>query len=216
MAARPIHQRALVHLAVSVGVGLAMGTAAVLLQHTVLAFATGWIATTLVFCLWTWLSIRGMDAEQTESHSQSEDAGRGITDILLLVASMASLVGVAILLVAGTNKDSSGYVMGALGLACVAGSWFLVHLLFTLRYARLYYGEGNRGVDIGDEKHPDYQDFAYLSFCLGMTYQVSDQTIKDKLIRRTVMRHTLLSYALGAVVLACSINLVVSLAGSGS
>jgi uncharacterized membrane protein len=83
-----------------------------------------------------------------------------------------------------------------------------------LRYARLYYTEPQGGIDFNQDEPPAYRDFAYLAFTLGMTYQVSDTALKNSTIRITVLRHTLLSYVLGAVVLAATINLVVGL-GTG-
>jgi uncharacterized membrane protein len=84
--------------------------------------------------------------------------------------------------------------------------------VFTLRYARLYYLNESGGIDFnqGDEL-PAYVDFAYLAFTLGMTYQVSDTDLKTRTIRATAPRHALLSYVLGAVVLAITINLVAGL-----
>lgn len=204
--------RSVAPLTASVLAGLAVGGVVVFTGHGSLAFISGWITLCVVHCLWIWLVVRGMDGHQTESHARMGDSSRKVTDPLLLVAVAASLGGVGLLLAGSSSKGGNGYLEGVLGLAAVAGSWFLVHLLFTLRYAREYYGEGNRGVDFTEDDQPDYQDFAYLSFCLGMTYQVSDQTTRTRAMRRLVMRHTLLSYGLGAVVLACSINLVVQLA----
>ena len=86
-------------------------------------------------------------------------------------------------------------------------------MVYVLRYAREYYAGPDGGIDFpGDQNLPDYRDFAYFSYCLGMTYQVSDTTVKTRELRRMVLNHTLLSYLLGAVVVASTINLVVQLA----
>ncbi|QGF25090.1 DUF1345 domain-containing protein [Raineyella fluvialis] len=173
----------------------------------------GWIVTALVYCGWTWATIAPMDAEQTRSHSTAEDAGRGTTDVILLIAALASLVGVAVLLAAGSQKGSSAIAETGLGVLCVISSWLLVHTLFTMRYARLYYENGG-GIGFNQDEDPDYQDFAYLTFTVGMTYQVSDTDITSKAIRHTILRHGLLSYLLGAVVLASTVNLVASIASN--
>jgi uncharacterized membrane protein len=87
--------------------------------------------------------------------------------------------------------------------------------LFMLRYALLYYTGVDGGVDFNQKPlAPRYLDFAYLAFTIGMTFQVSDTNLQKPIIRHTALRHALLSYLLGAVVVASSINLVVSL-GSG-
>jgi uncharacterized membrane protein len=77
-----------------------------------------------------------------------------------------------------------------------------------LGYARLYYDAGGLRFDVGP---PDYRDFAYVAFTIGMTYQVSDTAIVTKAIRRVALRHTLLSYLFGAVIGATVINVVVRL-----
>lgn len=91
----------------------------------------------------------------------------------------------------------------------MALSWLLVHTLFTLRYATLYY-LAKDGVDF-NKNPPKYADFAYLSFTIGMTYQVSDTDLTTDAIRYPALRQALLSYALGAIVLATAINLVACL-----
>jgi uncharacterized membrane protein len=85
--------------------------------------------------------------------------------------------------------------------------------MFTVHYARLYYSGEPGGIDFHDPEPPRFHDFAYLAYTVGMTYQVSDTEIGLTSIRATVLRHALLSYLLGAVVLAVTINLI---AGLGS
>jgi uncharacterized membrane protein len=98
-----------------------------------------------------------------------------------------------------------------LGVASVVLSWALVHTLYTLRYAALYYGEPAGGIDFTSAEPPTYRDFAYLSFTIGMTFQVSDTPVQSPVMRRTVLRHALLSYLFGTGILATTINLVASL-----
>jgi uncharacterized membrane protein len=97
-------------------------------------------------------------------------------------------------------------VAARVGIGSVAAAWLVVHTVFALRYARLYYLDGEGGVDFnqgGDP--PDYVDFAYLAFTIGMTYQVSDTDLKTSTIRATALRQALVSFVLGAVILATSI-----------
>jgi uncharacterized membrane protein len=91
-------------------------------------------------------------------------------------------------------------------------SWTLVNTVFTLRYAHLYYASSpTPDVEFvaadGDEQ-PDYGDFAYLAFTIGMTYQVSDTTLRGHRIRRTVLFQAVLSYVFGVVIVAAGINLI--------
>jgi uncharacterized membrane protein len=91
-------------------------------------------------------------------------------------------------------------------------SWTLVHTVFTLKYARLYYSGQVGGIDFNQDDAPQYSDFAYLAFTIGMTFQVSDTNIESKQIRRTALRRAWFSFPLGAVIIAASINLVSGLA----
>jgi uncharacterized membrane protein len=98
-----------------------------------------------------------------------------------------------------------------LGVACVAASWGVLHTIFILRYALLYYAEPAGGIDFKQEPDPTYRDFAYVGFTVGMTFQVSDTDIGKSTIRTTVLRHALLSFVFGAVILAVTINLLAGL-----
>jgi uncharacterized membrane protein len=82
--------------------------------------------------------------------------------------------------------------------------------VFTLRYARTYYAEGG-GIDFNGDRPPDYRDFGYVAFTIGMTYQVSDTDLTSNSLRRTALRHALLSYLFGIVVVAITINVVAGL-----
>jgi uncharacterized membrane protein len=83
-----------------------------------------------------------------------------------------------------------------------------------LRYARLYYRSGQiGGIDFNEEGPPDYLDFAYVAFTIGLTFQVSDTNLSSKQIRRLALRHALLSYLFGAVIIGLTINVVATLLG---
>jgi uncharacterized membrane protein len=127
---------------------------------------------------------------------------------------VASLAGVGYLLAAESTGGISAAVVGALS---VAAAWVTVHTVYMLRYARLYYTGDEGGIDFNENEgyRPDYGDFAYLAFTLGMTYQVSDTDLTDRQIRMAALRHALLSFLLGAIVLAIVINLGASLIGAG-
>jgi uncharacterized membrane protein len=78
-------------------------------------------------------------------------------------------------------------------------------------YARLYYGDTPGGIEFNEPDRPDYLDFAYLAFTIGMTFQVSDTNLTSKAVRRTALRHGLVSYLFGAVIIALVINIVAAL-----
>jgi uncharacterized membrane protein len=92
----------------------------------------------------------------------------------------------------------------------VAVSWFTVHTIFTLRYAQLYYRPPPGGVNFHDDS-PCYRDFAYLALTIGMTFQVSDTDLKSTDFRSTALKHALLSYLFGSVILAAAVNLIAGL-----
>ncbi len=199
--------------------GVATGVLAGLTVHTASAAMLGWIAAGLVFNAWTWLAIGRMDADATQSHATREDPSRTAGHVIAVLASVLAIVGVGVLVAASSSKKGGAPIEALIGVGAVAASWFTVHTLFTLRYARLYFDGEPGGIDFNAEDEPDivptYRDFAYLGFTVGMTYQVSDTSIKSAAIRHAILRHALLSFLLGAVVLAATINLVSQLASSG-
>ena len=114
---------------------------------------------------------------------------------------------------AGSSKGAAQGLITALAVFTVVVSWAVVHTVFAVRYADLYYRAGG-GVDFNEDAKPDYRDFAYLALTIGMTFQVSDTDLQSKAIRRTAIRHALLSYLFGAVVIAMVINVVAGLLNS--
>ncbi len=171
----------------------------------------GWDAAATSFSVGVWAAVGRMNAAETAAHAHREDPTRATTDLLLLAASVASLLAVGIVLVAASSAHGSTKgLLAGLAAASVALSWLVVHTLFTLRYARLYYMSGG-GVSFNQDDPPRYADFAYLSFTIGMTFQVSDTDLKTTAIRSVALRHALLSYLFGAVILATTVNFIVSL-----
>ncbi len=85
-------------------------------------------------------------------------------------------------------------------------SWLAINVDFTLRYAHLFYSDPVGGVDFNGVDEPDYRDFAYLAFTIGMTYQVSDTNLLTSRFRRVLLLHALLSYLFGVVIIAAVIN----------
>ncbi|MEY9854790.1 putative membrane protein [Catenulispora sp. GAS73] len=200
-------------LLVSAAAAAAAGVATALAGAGRAAPLIGWDVLAVVFCAWVWSTIWSLDAESTARHAKRENPSRDLADLALLGAAVASLVAVGVVLFgAGHASGNAKYLQAALALASVFVSWTLVHTVFTLKYARLYYSGEVGGIDFNEPDDPQYSDFAYLAFTIGMTFQVSDTNIKTKEIRRTALRHAWLSFPLGAVIIATSINLVSGLA----
>jgi uncharacterized membrane protein len=203
-----------VAIRISIAVVLGVAVAFVVGNTAGWRFAlAGWVVTAGVYAVWTQLIIRGMDAAQTCKYVTREDPTRWVADVVIVSASVASLGGVGYVVAAGSHSGAAAIEAAVVGILTVAASWCAVHTLFTVHYARLYYSGEPGGINFHDPEPPRFRDFAYVAFTVGMTYQVSDTEIGLTSIRATVLRHALLSYLLGAVVLAVTINLI---AGLGS
>ena len=130
----------------------------------------------------------------------------------MIVAAIASLYAVIVLL-DSTDKNGPEWPQNRLlAISAIASAWLLVHTVFTLRYAHLYYGNDikqrrNRGgLDFPNDSEPDYLDFAYFSFVIGMTSQVSDVSISSKPMRRTALVHGVLSFGFNAIIIALTVG----------
>ncbi|MDT7597501.1 MAG: hypothetical protein QOJ06_3047 [Pseudonocardiales bacterium] len=196
----------------SVLVGVVAAVLASMATTVALGLLLGWDLASLVYIAWVWSTIRDRDAQGTKQRATITDPDRTLTDLLLLSAAVASLVAVGFVLVrAGQQHGIQELLRVGLGLVSVVLSWAMVHTVFMLRYAQLYYAGEQGGIDFNQADPPTYTDFAYLAFTIGMTFQVSDTPLRSKVIRRTALRHALLSYLFGTGILATTINLVASL-----
>ena len=178
------------------------------------AALVGWDIMATVFVAWIWLTIWPRDPRSTASHAVREDPGRPVVDLLLVGASIASLVGVGFVIAASGNStgmEKAAYV--AFAVLTVFLSWAVVHTAYTLRYARLYYGGKAGGLNFHQvpEREPQYIDFAYISLTVGMTFQVSDPEVTSTVMRATILRHALLAYLFGVVIIGVVINVLAGL-----
>jgi len=104
-----------------------------------------------------------------------------------------------------------------LGGLAVAASWTLTHTTFSFRYAHLFYGDADAdpgddgGLAFPGEPAPDYWDFLYFSFVIGMTCQVSDVQVTSHRIRRLALAHGVLSFLFNTIILALAVNLLASM-----
>lgn len=209
--------RTVARLTISVSAGIVAAVIVGLVGNWLYAPAVGWDIAAVVYCAVVWFIIWPMDAAATAARATEEDPSRAVGDILTLGACVASLAAVAIVVVgAHSASGATAETLAGLGLASIAVSWFTVHTLFALRYALLYYAGDAGGVDFHQQEPPCYKDFCYMSLTLGMTFQVSDTDMETTAFRATALRHALLSYLFGAVILAATINLIASLASGGA
>ena len=197
------------HLLVSAGLGVALGAVVALTYDAMTGGLVAWAVAGAVFLGWTWTSVWPLDAQDTSRVARREDPSRPVRDVVLLLLAVASLLTVGLVIF---RAHDSGPVRLVLGVACVVASWAVLHTIFVLRYARLYYSEPVGGIDFKQEPDPTYRDFAYVGFTVGMTFQVSDTDIGKASIRTAILRHALLSFVFVAVILAITINLLAGLA----
>ena len=208
----PRHVPARRQVAVSALLGVVVGVPVGLVDEPAFGALAGWDVAGAFYMGWVWRTIWPLDAEATARRADHQDPTRATADLLLLTAAVASLVAVGFALAGAANATGAAQLVRiGLGLASVAVSWGVVHTVFTLRYARLYYTGEDGGVSFNQREPPAYEDFAYLAFTIGMTFQVSDTDIAAREMRRTALQHAMLSFVFGTGILATTVNLVATL-----
>jgi len=193
-------------------VGLVVAVALLPFVTWGMALVGGWDAAALTFLLTTWPIIIRADSSRAPLLAAREDQTEGSARALLVGASVASLLGAGYALhLAGQHSDAPRVLLIGIAVLTVVLSWTVINTVYTLRYADEHFRSRPGGIAFGGgdgQQHPSYRDFAYVAFTIGMTYQVSDTTLRDPRIRRTVLAHALLSYLFGVVIVAGSVNLI--------
>ena len=184
-----------------------------LLVSPELSVLAGWITTTSAILLWVWLLIWHADAEGTKRLAEEEGQSH-VTDTVVLIAAVASLAAVVVALVRAGSQDAVTVAVVILSVVVATLSWALVNTVFALKYARMYYDGEEGGIDFRQQDPPAYTDFAYLAFTVGMSFAVSETEPACTPIRTVALRHALLAYLFGTVVIAVAINLVTNLGQS--
>jgi uncharacterized membrane protein len=178
-----------------------------------------WDVFALSYLILAWIVLCTRNTSQMRELARKEDNSKVVISILIIVASFASMFMVLLLIL---SKHVFGGRTFALSVAVtgVLLSWILVHTIFAFHYASMYYDDDESdssrhaaGLEFPKENHPDYLDFAYFSFVIGMTFQVSDVEISSRRIRRQALVHALLAFALNTIVVALTINVVAGLRG---
>ena len=206
---RTVPDSVAVRLAVSIVAGVVVAVVVGVLSRVVLGVLAGIVVMAAAFVLAGVISLWPMAAASTRTHARREDFRPLAEELLVVAVALASLVGIVALLVLRHSDDRT--VAAAVGLVGVFLSWAMLHLMYSARYAHLYYTDPVGGIDFNSDDAPAYRDFFYFSYNLGMTYQVSDTNVSSTAIRGVVLRHCLLSYVFGTVILAATINLVAGL-----
>ena len=201
--------------------GLAAGAATFVVLRGELrlwsAAISGWNAFAFVILALDWLTIWTTPQRKIRQIAQQQDLSRFVVFIFVVVAACAALFAVGFLI--REHKDQSGghfAVHLLLTLSTVISSWALLHTVYSLRYAHAFYGDSNDpgvqthagGLIFPGDRPPNYFDFAYFSFVVGMTCQVSDVQITSRHMRRITLVHSVLSFAFNTIILALLINTV--------
>ena len=167
-----------------------------------------------------WAGIIFTDAKTRVEEAKLQDSSRTAIAICLVVAAFAGLFGAALLLHTAKKLEGSEAVWHvALAILTVVASWLLVHTVMSLHYAHMCYQIAGKsreksigvGLRFPNEPQPDFLDFAYFSFVIGMTCQTADVEITSRQVRRTALLHGLLAFGFNAVIVALSLNLASSL-----
>ena len=180
-----------------------------------LAGTLGWVLGVAAFLGLTLLATSGATPERMRARSRALDPRAAVIVLLIVVAAAASLG--ALVLVVQRPPGGGALTMSRVGLAflAVAASWLLAHTTIALHYAHSYYGDPDDpgetergGLEFPGGAPPDYWDFAYFSFVVGMTCQVSDVQVTSRGMRRLTLAHGVLSFFFNTGVLALAINIL--------
>lgn len=175
-------------------------------------FVVAWIAYAGTSIALTWTTIALVHPRDIPRLSRLEDSSRVLVLVFVLLAVGVSLVAVITLLGSVDSLPRPEKITHVLlAAAAVVASWVLVHTLFTLRYAHLFHGDDPKqptpgGLDFPGSPEPDYLDFAYFAFVIGMTSQTSDVAITARPIRRLALVHGVLTFSFNTLIIALSIN----------
>jgi uncharacterized membrane protein len=180
----------------------------------------GWDLGVLVLLGW----IMAMMAGSTENHMRRraarQDLGRWVILLAVVAGALFSLLALAYVqktFKAAPDGEPPLYLATIVGTLVL--SWLLVHTVFTLHYAHGYYGPSEEeddadglvgGLEFPSEKQPDYWDFMYFSYVVGMTSQVSDVQISGRHLRRLALIHGVISFFFNTIILALTINILAS------
>ena len=195
-------------------IAVAIGIVAFFLMPTSFRLVTrlvvGWDVFAALYLLLAYIMMLRCDVAHIRRSAVLQDDGRFLILLVTALGAFASLA--AIVFELGASKSSPEALI--LAIVTIVLSWALVHTAFSLHYAHEYYrGKKPGGLQFpsGDARvDADYWDFVYFSFVIGMTAQVSDVGITDKIIRRTAIVHGIISFVFNTALLALMVNIAAS------
>jgi uncharacterized membrane protein len=180
-----------------------------------------WDVFAIAMITMSWLLFFKTTAAQQKAIVKKQDDDMRVIFVIVLGAVCTSLVATLLLILNTEESVFERDLRTFVTLAAVTASWILLHTIFTIRYAHLYHNydnsktpDNNKGIDFPNAELPDYIDFAYFSFVIGMTFQVSDVTISSKKVRRYVLLHSLISFVFNTIIVALTVNVIAGLSKS--
>ena len=189
--------------------GTAVSVATAFVAPWQLALLSGWITAAITFLVVVWRVIATADGERTRRFATVEDDSRAVASLVVIASCTASLAGAGLALhKASQVAGIEAALLTVASVAVVVVSWLVVNTEFTLRYAHRFFSPPVGGIDFPGTDVPDYRDFAYLAFTIGMTYQVSDTALLAPSFRRLLLAHAAAAYVFGVVIVAAVINIV--------
>ena len=187
-------------------------------QTVLLTIISTWCAFAFSYVITSWIVMFTRKVEQIKKMAKEEDGSKTFVIIFTIVASIAAMVTVLLMVISSGNSEKNELLTVLVCFFSVMLSWILVHTILTFHYAHVYYDDDasgknpNRGgLNFPEDDAPNYLDFAYFSFVIGMTFQVSDVEVTDKKIRRLVLLHGLISFLLNTFVVAITVNFIAGL-----
>jgi uncharacterized membrane protein len=180
---------------------------------------SAWVVGVAMFLSFTALAVIGAPPERLRERARRLDPRRWVILALIVAAATVSLFALGFTLQKPANETASGLIwrLALAGLA-VAASWTVTHTTFALHYAHHYYGDGpapgaeddRGGLAFPGGELPDFLDFLYFAFVVGMTCQVSDVQVTSRQMRRLTLLHGVLSFFFNTIILALAVNLLAS------
>lgn len=184
-------------------------------MNTLTRVMIGWDAFCIGMLIFGLITISSIDSRQIRQIAAKEDPKRMVVFTMILISTIASILAVTMLILAKKDSMAPSIYQLPVGVAGMILSWFLIHTTFTLRYAHMYYGDSEDetlshagGLDFPGEEKPEYIDFAYYSFVLGMTFQVSDVEITSRAFRRMALLQGMISFFFSTIMIALTINVI--------
>jgi uncharacterized membrane protein len=187
-------------------------------NNWLIKFTSSWIVFSAAYLTMCWMILFSKPIAEIRKTASKEDGSKWFVFLMVLISSCASMLAVLLLIISkDENISGSNFFLPATICGMIL-SWAMVHTLFAFHYAHDYYGNDENdktkpagGLDFPGTAKPDYLDFAYFSFVIGCTFQVSDVEISSRKIRRIAFLHQLISFALNTFVVALTINLIAGL-----